>query len=68
MRSAPWLLPALPVLLMSCGDSLAAQSPDWQLAIGGNFGGAISPNLTFPQDMLVDYVRVVPGAQGTRRI
>lgn len=37
MRSAPWLLPALPVLLMSCGDSLAAQSPDWQLAIGGNF-------------------------------
>ncbi|MBX2996970.1 MAG: family 16 glycosylhydrolase [Caldilineaceae bacterium] len=28
------------------------------VAIGGNFGGAISPQLTLPQDTLVDYVRV----------
>jgi len=28
------------------------------LAIGGNFGGAIDPNIVFPQQMLVDYVRV----------
>ncbi len=28
------------------------------VAIGGNFGGAISPSMTFPQDTLVDYVRV----------
>ena len=37
MRSATRLLPAMPLLLVSCCDSLAAQSPDWQLAIGGNF-------------------------------
>lgn len=28
------------------------------LALGGTFGGALSPSLTFPQQMLVDYVRV----------
>ncbi len=28
------------------------------LALGGNFGGGLSPSLTFPQRMLVDYVRV----------
>lgn len=28
------------------------------LALGGNFGGQLSPSLTFPQQMLVDYVRV----------
>ncbi|MBE2198620.1 MAG: family 16 glycosylhydrolase [Anaerolinea sp.] len=28
------------------------------LAIGGNFGGGIDPNIVFPQQMLVDYVRV----------
>lgn len=28
------------------------------LAIGGNFGGAISSAMTYPQRMLVDYVRV----------
>jgi beta-glucanase (GH16 family) len=28
------------------------------LALGGHFGGALSPSLTFPQQMLVDYVRV----------
>lgn len=28
------------------------------MAIGGNFGGAVSDDLTMPQDMVVDYVRV----------
>ncbi|MFP4345668.1 MAG: carbohydrate binding domain-containing protein [Anaerolineales bacterium] len=28
------------------------------LAIGGNFGGPVDPDLTFPREMLVDYVRV----------
>ena len=28
------------------------------LAIGGNFGGGIDPNIVFPQEMLVDYVRI----------
>ncbi len=37
------------------------------LAIGGNFGGSISPNLTFPQDMLVDYVRVYQAADTAER-
>jgi len=32
-------------------------------AIGGNLGGPISPGLTFPQEMKVDYVRVY-AAQG----
>ncbi len=27
------------------------------MAIGGNFGGAVSPDLTFPQQMKIDYVR-----------
>ena len=32
------------------------------VAIGGNFGGSISPDLTFPQETLVDYVRVYQAA------
>ncbi len=28
------------------------------MAIGGNFGGAIDPAMTFPQEMKIDYVRV----------
>ncbi|WP_423223346.1 carbohydrate binding domain-containing protein [Candidatus Amarolinea aalborgensis] len=39
----------------------------FNLAIGGNFGGSISPNLTFPQDMLVDYVRVYQAADTAER-
>ena len=39
----------------------------FNLAIGGNFGGTISPNLTFPQDMLVDYVRVYQAADTAER-
>ena len=39
----------------------------FNLAIGGNFGGTISPNLTFPQDMLVDYVRVYEAADTAER-
>ena len=28
------------------------------MAVGGNFGGALSPDLTFPQEYALDYVRV----------
>ena len=28
------------------------------VAVGGNFGGAVGPDTTFPQEMLVDYVRL----------
>jgi beta-glucanase (GH16 family) len=28
------------------------------VAVGGNFGGALAPDLVFPREMLVDYVRV----------
>ncbi len=37
------------------------------LAIGGNFGGSIDPNLTFPQQMLVDYVRVYQADNSSER-
>jgi beta-glucanase (GH16 family) len=36
-------------------------------AIGGNFGGAIDPAITFPQQMLVDYVRVYQGVNTSER-
>jgi beta-glucanase (GH16 family) len=37
------------------------------LAIGGSFGGALSPDLTFPQEMKVDYVRVYQGPDTAER-
>ena len=37
------------------------------MAIGGNFGGAVSPDLTFPQAMKVDYVRVYQGPDTAER-
>lgn len=37
------------------------------MAIGGNFGGAVSPDLTFPQEMKVDYVRVYQGPHTAER-
>ena len=36
-------------------------------AIGGNFGGAIDPNNTYPQEYLVDYVRVYQGPDTAER-
>jgi beta-glucanase (GH16 family) len=36
-------------------------------AIGGNFGGAIAGDMTFPQDTLVDYVRVYQAADTAER-
>jgi beta-glucanase (GH16 family) len=36
-------------------------------AIGGNFGGAIDDSMTFPQDTLVDYVRVYQAADTAER-
>ena len=37
------------------------------LAIGGNFGGTVSPDLTFPQQLLVDYVRVYQAPNTSER-
>ena len=37
------------------------------LAIGGNFGGELSPDLTFPQEMKVDYIRVFQGLDTAER-
>lgn len=37
------------------------------MAIGGNFGGTVSPDLTFPQQMLVDYVRVYQAPNSSER-
>jgi beta-glucanase (GH16 family) len=37
------------------------------LAIGGNFGGPVDPNIVFPQSMLVDYVRVYQGPDTAER-
>ena len=36
-------------------------------AIGGNFGGAIDPNNDYPQEYLVDYVRVYQGPDTAER-
>jgi beta-glucanase (GH16 family) len=37
------------------------------LAIGGNFGGAVDPGLVLPQDYFVDYVRVYQGPDSAER-
>jgi beta-glucanase (GH16 family) len=37
------------------------------LAVGGNFGGPVDPNVVFPRAMLVDYVRVYQGPDTAER-
>lgn len=37
------------------------------VAVGGNFGGPVGPDTTFPQSMLVDYVRVYAPADSAER-
>ncbi|HMP41870.1 MAG TPA: family 16 glycosylhydrolase [Roseiflexaceae bacterium] len=37
------------------------------VAVGGNFGGAVGPDATFPASMLVDYVRVYQPAETAER-
>ena len=37
------------------------------LAVGGNFGGTVGDDTVFPQDMLVDYVRVYQGPDTAER-
>jgi beta-glucanase (GH16 family) len=39
----------------------------FNLAIGGNFGGTVSEALTFPQEMVIDYVRVYQGPDTAER-
>jgi hypothetical protein len=36
-------------------------------AVGGNFGGAVSPELVFPQTMAIDYVRIYQGPDTAER-
>jgi beta-glucanase (GH16 family) len=38
------------------------------VAVGGNFGGALDPNLTFPRRMQVDYVRVYTPAGDANKL
>jgi beta-glucanase (GH16 family) len=37
------------------------------LAVGGNFGGAVDPDISYPQEYLVDYVRVYQGPDTAER-
>lgn len=37
------------------------------MAVGGNFGGTVSPDTVFPQEMRVDYVRVYQGVDSAER-
>ncbi|MBV7335120.1 family 16 glycosylhydrolase [Chloroflexi bacterium TSY] len=37
------------------------------VAIGGNFGGAVDPNISLPQSMAVDYIRVYQGPDTAER-
>lgn len=39
----------------------------YNMAIGGNFGGPVSEDLTFPQEMKIDYVRVYQGPDTAER-
>ena len=39
----------------------------FNVAIGGNFGGEVGPDTTFPQSMVVDYVRVYQGQDTAER-
>jgi len=39
----------------------------YNVAIGGNFGGAIDPNLQLPQSMKIDYLRVYQGPDTAER-
>jgi beta-glucanase (GH16 family) len=39
----------------------------FNIAVGGNFGGQVDPELTFPQEMAIDYVRVYQGPDTAER-
>jgi beta-glucanase (GH16 family) len=39
----------------------------FNVAVGGNFGGPVSPDLTFPQEMVIDYLRVYQGPDTAER-
>ena len=39
----------------------------FNVAVGGNFGGPVAPELTFPQEMTIDYVRVYQGPDTAER-
>jgi beta-glucanase (GH16 family) len=39
----------------------------FNLAVGGHFGGPVSPDTTFPQSMAIDYVRVYQGPDTAER-
>ncbi len=62
-----WLIDGIPYFTATPDDPFL-QGKQWvynhpffillNVAVGGNFGGAVGPDTTFPQSMLVDYVRL----------
>ncbi|MFT3892806.1 MAG: family 16 glycosylhydrolase [Anaerolineales bacterium] len=62
-----WFIDGTPFFTASPNDPIL-QGKQWvynhpffillNVAVGGNFGGAVGPDTTFPQSMLVDYVRL----------
>ena len=66
-----WLLDGAPYFTATPADPFLAgkqwvyNHPFYMLlnvAVGGNFGGAVGPDTTFPQQTLVDYVRLYQAA------
>jgi len=62
-----WLIDGIPYFTANANDPFL-QGKQWvfnhpffillNVAVGGNFGGAVGPDTTFPQAMSVDYVRL----------
>jgi beta-glucanase (GH16 family) len=69
-----WLLDGAPYFTATPNDAFL-QGKQWvynhpffvllNVAVGGNFGGAVGPDTTFPQSMLVDYVRLYQAKPAT---
>jgi beta-glucanase (GH16 family) len=62
-----WFIDGMPFFTATPGDTFL-QGKQWvfnhpffmllNVAVGGNFGGAVGPETTFPQTMSVDYIRL----------
>lgn len=71
-----WLLDGRPYFTATPDDAFL-QGKQWvfnhpffmllNVAVGGNFGGAVGPDTTFPQTTLVDYVRLYQAAPRTTK-
>jgi beta-glucanase (GH16 family) len=66
-----WLVDGVPYFTASSSDAFLA-GKEWvfnhpfyllmNVAVGGNFGGAVGPDTTFPQTTSIDYVRIYQAA------